>query len=603
LSPLNNNKNFDEDFVYDVLSMIQLNPDFSTYPGSDGVIWLKRIVYGIASEGGIERKSQWILLGRQGLNPRWLTWNVPVPKGGEAEILEASVYSPGSGEKVAGTLAQGNAFTQEGAAMRSVVFSQLPDEFILVVSYKELFPERLSMEDLVWVSESLPVWEAEIRVTVPAGHPFYYTSNLDSAPEAHNVDDRMFYRWREINIAADSGFSLKDGQRGFVAFGSKVGKEAVARSLKGLEPPVLPAPSKTLEKSLKGRPKGQVVNNVLKWLYSQPELPLWEGVTREIPAEAPWTRREKLLLAHRWSRDAGADVRLFWELPYRPGTSEPACDAMAVGPVIADGSKEPVVYYNLDNVPRVGESSLSLRGKRIYGVAPDGKLEERKVPDSIASANRLSAHFDLRLSEKGIMTGTLKLKARNGWRPFLFPDSLTKTSASLTSTSLTKEGFTAVMRMLFSQMPRYREFQFSESGDEGEMLVTLGETQVITGTGGRHILTPLPALVPEWFKNLSSGPFPYTLRFPFVLDARFTLALPDETENVMLPTPTERNTGKVKYTESYKLSKKKVLTAEAHMTVGTSVIADDSAAGLDAALQGWQAFMARPLPVQLKEKK
>jgi hypothetical protein len=115
-------------------------------------------------------------------------------------------------------------------------------------------------------------------------------------------------------------------------------------------------------------------------------------------------------------------------------------------------------------------------------------------------------------------------------------------------------------------------------------------------------LAPLPALVPGWFKTLGSGPFPYTLRFPFVLDARFTLGLPDGTENVILPASTERNIGKVKYTDSYKLNKKKTLTAEAHMTVGTPVIADDSAAGLTAALQGWQAFMARPLPVQLKGK-
>jgi hypothetical protein len=61
--------------------------------------------------------------------------------------------------------------------------------------------------------------------------------------------------------------------------------------------------------------------------------------------------------------------------------------------------------------------------------------------------------------------------------------------------------------------------------------------------------------------------------------------------------------GKVKYTESYKLNKRKILTAEAHLTVGTPVIADDNAAGLTAALQGWQAFMARPLPVQVREKK
>ncbi|MDR1379206.1 MAG: hypothetical protein LBJ36_09190 [Synergistaceae bacterium] len=578
-----------EDFAYDIRSMIQLNPDFSTYPDFDGVVWLKRIIYEIAPEGGIERKSQWILLGRDGLAPQWLTWNVLVPKGGEAEILEASVYSPGDAEKIMDV----REIPQDGGTMRSVVFSQLPDEFILVVSYRELFPERLSVDDLVWVSESLPVWEAEIQVTAPAGHPFYYNSNLDSAPEAHNVDDRMLYQWRVINAAADARFSLKNSQRSFVAFGTREGREAAARSIKGLEPTILPTPPKALENALQGRAKGHLADNVLEWLYPQPGPLLWEGLAREIPAEGPWTRWEKLLLAYRWLRDAGANVHLFWELPYRPGTNEPVCETMAIGPVleIAEGPKGAVFYYNMDDVPRLGESSMSLRGKMLYGVTPDGKLEERRVSDSAAAMNRLSANFDLSLSEKGIMTGTLKLKAHNGWRRFLFPNGFTE------------DGFTAVMETLFPQIPRYQRLQFSEASNEGEILVTLAETQVITGTGGRHILAYLPALVPGWIKNLNSGPFPYTLRFPFMLDARFTLDLPDEMENVMLPTPAERNMGKVKYTESYKLNKKKVLTAEAHLTVGTPVIADDNAVGLTAALQGWQAFMARPLPVQLKEKK
>lgn len=116
------------------------------------------------------------------------------------------------------------------------------------------------------------------------------------------------------------------------------------------------------------------------------------------------------------------------------------------------------------------------------------------------------------------------------------------------------------------------------------------------------MLASVPPLVPDWFKSLSSGPFPCTLNFSFVMDAHFSIALPSSTTNVIFPAPTERNVGKIKYAESYKLNKRKTLTAEAHMTVGTTAIIDDNAADLKAAIGNWQTFMTRYLPVQLKAK-
>jgi hypothetical protein len=586
----------DFDFAYDILSMIQLNPDFSTYPGSDGVIWLKQIDYGVGLHGGIERKSLWILLGRKGLDSRWLLWNVPVPKGGEAEILEASVYSPGSGEKIM----DGWEISKEGDKMCSVAFSYLPDEFILVVSYRELFPEKLSIEDLVWLSEPLPVWESAIRVTVPAGHSFYYGTNADVPPRASNVDNRMVYEWRVINTTADLPFSLRDDRRRYVAFSSREGKEAAVRSIKALETVPIPEPpadaKRMAKKQLKPSAEAKSLGNFLQWLYEQPELVLPDGALREIPEEAPWTRREKLLLAHKWLKNTGRGVRLFWQLAYRPAANEPACGAMAVAPVLEISgmdSKKGFFYYTMEEPPRVGENSVSLWGRRIYGVAPDGGLEERKISDSSASSNRLSVNFDLALNEDGIISGTLRIVERNGWRRFLLP------------ANPTDEALASLLKDLFPRAPRYRDVKFTDSGNEHEIRVTLAEAQVIKSTGGRDLLVSLPPLIPSWFKSLSSGPFPYTLRFPFIMEARFDLTLPDSTANVMLPTPAERNMGKIKYTESYKLSKKnkkKVLTAEARMTVGTAAIQDENAADLSAALQSWQAFMVRHLPVQLKVK-
>ncbi|MDR1649265.1 MAG: hypothetical protein LBR71_03300, partial [Synergistaceae bacterium] len=555
----------------EIASMIQLNPDFSTYPDSDGIIWLKQIEYGFAPGGGVERRSLWIVLGRGGLASRWLNWDIPVPQGGEAEILEAAVYSPGEGAKIA------DALRQSAARSRSAAFSGLPDEFILVVAYREFFPERLAIEDLVWLSESLPVWEEVVRVTVPDGRPFYYASNLDVEPGVRRDGDSALYEWRAINTAADSWFSLRENRRGYVAFAMREGAEAAPRLIKNLETvsAVPPAPD-SVRRTLGGRPDAKSIGNFLRWMYEQPE--------------AVWTPREKLLAACRWLTDAGVNARLFWRLAYPPAAGKPFCEAVAFAPVLAvtePNAPQNVTYCDMEYPPRVGEDSASLWGSEIYGVGADGKLEKRMVPAAGASANRLSALFDLRLDDGGILSGTIKITARRAWKALLFPPQAPGGDTKPLS---------AFLREFFPQTLRYSDIQVRETGRDGEALVTLSGIQAIKDTGGRGILVSVPPLLPRCFNALRAGPLPYTLNFPFVLEARLTLALPSNTENVALPAPAEGDAEKVKYSVSYKLGKKKVLIADARITVGTTTVTDSVAPSLNTAFQAWQTFMTKNLP-------
>jgi hypothetical protein len=229
-------------------------------------------------------------------------------------------------------------------------------------------------------------------------------------------------------------------------------------------------------------------------------------------------------------------------------------------------------------------------------VASDGKLEKRTVPAAGASANRLSALFDLRLDGGGVLSGTVKITARRAWKTLLFPPRLMGPRPSGGDTKL----LSAFLREFFPQTLRYSDIQVRETGRDGEALVTLSGIQAITDTGGRGILVSVPSLLPRCFNALRAGPLPYTLNFPFVFEARITLALPSNTESVALPAPAEGGAEKVKYSVSYKLGKKKVLTAEARITVGTTTVTDSVASSLNAAFQAWQTFMTKNLPIRLK---
>ena len=576
----------DFDFSYDIRYMIQMNPDFSTYSGAggrppDGVIWLKRVDCGIAPDGGIERQTMWILLGRKGLPHRWLDWNIPVPKGCYAEVLEASIYSAQDGEIIDAAFP----VDSTDGTVRSVKFFDLPEEFVMVVHYREVFPEKLSIDDMVWISEPLPVWETAIRVTVPAGHPFSYFSSQNHVPQEEKIDDRMVYEWRVINTAAEVHPSIRADDRDYVVFGSRGDMGAFARFLRTIEGERLPPPPPAVRDMLGFRQGAKITESVLSWLYEQPEIVLMSE-SREIPAEAPWTTREKLLLANSWLKEGGVDTRLFWRLPYSPKGGYPVCEAAIADPVLLAGA----FYYDMERSPKAKGSEALLSGVA-YGLQGVGdSLEEHRPATRKAAENRMSANFNLSLSENGVLTGTIRIAVRNAWRQFLFPENPTS------------EDLAEWMKDMFTQVPHYSDVTFRESGTESEVTVTLSGSQAIKGTGGNHIMASLPPLIPEWLKTLNSGPFPCNLLFPFVMDARVTLALPASTTNVFLPSQVSKSAGKVRYSESYKFEKRKKFLAEFRMTVDTTSVSEDEGLGLDAAVQGWQSFMTQYLPVQLKAR-
>ncbi|GHS97620.1 hypothetical protein AGMMS50276_17960 [Synergistales bacterium] len=526
----------------DIMSMIQENPDFSTYPGYDGVIWLKQRGYALAKDGGVERQSLWVILGRKGLDPRWLKWDIAVPEGregrkGTVEFQEASVYSPGEGRKVA------DVTPSEGDGVKhSVVFQPdiLPDEFILVIAWSELFPDKLSVDDLVWVSESLPVWEDITLVTVPAVQRLYYTSNTGVEPEQRQMGTSILYEWRVINALPDARVSLLDSPRSYIAFSVREGKDAAARLLKNLETPI------------KARVAGMTPKN--------------------------------------------KETRVFWQMAYPPNAREPVCDGMVVSPVLAMNDNKNTRYYDLKDVSddslraslSKNEDSVSLRGREIWGVNDEGKTEKRQIPNTSASQNRLFARFDMSLDRDGILSGTVKITALEAWKDLF--------------SGLDLKG---VMSELFPQISRWGDIK-TTAKREGEIVAVLAPIQAIKSSDGDRVMVSIPPMRPKYFTRLANlrpgASGSDTLRFPFTMDARFVLALPKGTEDVLLPESTESGGAKIKSSVTYKYRKRTVI-AEGHLTIGSVKIDEESAPALGAVIGNWQNLMTKPLPIKLKKVK
>ncbi len=582
---------------YDLARMRQVNPDFSTYPDARGIVWLKRVSCGPARDGGMERTHLWVLLGRSGLDRRWLDWDIPDPPGGSARVLEAGVYALESSRKIADILPSER--DQGGVTMHSVRFEELPETFILVLCWQDSFPGSLSLEDLVWTQESLPVWESVVEVSVPDGRPFFHYSFQNHRsfqnvrPEVERGNGRSVYTWRTVNAEPLVPGELRASIRGGVVFGMRQGTEGLARLMRDEAAAAVPqAPPAALGGFHRGTEAGTAA--LLSWLYEQPDAVLPEGCRRALPSEGPWTGGEKLLMAHAWLRERGVNALLHWRTALGPDANSPVCPGLLLAPVLEvppfKGARFKESFFcDLDDAPRMGRTSPLLMGCRIFAPDGEGRVAGRRIPEAKASENRLRALLDLSLSPGGALSGTVRLQARGAWRSLFFRAWEDGRAGEL-------------LPSLFRNLRGYEAAQLKESGGEAELAFRIGEMPGIMGTQGKNLLVILPAFVPESLQSLPGESIPVELAFPFLLEQRVSLLLPPGVKRVMLPTDTERASGKVLYGESFKASRLKKVMAEARLQVSATRLAEEDGASLRTALDLWRNFSARPLPLLMRGK-
>ena len=273
---------------FDVARMRQLNPDFTTFPEEHGIVWLRQSTFARAKDGGMERKNLWVILGRSGLDERWRTWNIPTPEGGRADILEAAVYSFETGAKIRDVSPAAN----PDRGITTLRFEDLPETFVLAVAWRDVAPKELSFEGLVWIQESLPVWESIVEVSVPPAQQMAFRSfpgNLE--PVVERGPQETLYTWRVVNASPFSQRGLVRGRRSGLAFSvrrGETGMVSLMRDAVGGQLP--PPPAAALEGVGKSREEG--ARRLHSWLYQEPVLTLPERALRASPGEGPWTRRE-----------------------------------------------------------------------------------------------------------------------------------------------------------------------------------------------------------------------------------------------------------------------------------------------------------------------
>lgn len=579
--------------VANIPRMIQECPSFLDYPGSKGVIWLRDVAYSLGADGAMTRESLYVILARRGIDESWTRWALS-SEGVDAEVLEAAIYDPGSGRLLAPVLPRTG--SEGGMKVTEVLFPAIQEEFIILLSFREKFPKRLSVDDLIWVNESLPIWELLVTVDVPAGSDLAVSARGAGNLKREGIGALERYSWHVVNSLPWTNRTLRGEARSYLAFSTRRGTEPLARMLSSYENIQTPLPPAHVASIIGQKNALKAGSSLITWINAAPSIrggELSSTVRPVIPDEGPWTEWEKVLILSSWMRKAGWDSTVHWLTAHALDEETPVTSGSVLRPVLELNLQGTSPFYlDLGQGYSRNETPPSLWGKYIY-TSSGNRLKGRMVSGSSAAEHRLSIEWTLELSPEGEAAGYVDVLARNGWSAFLFPGDGPNDAAVKRAV---EELFSGVVQRADVTSAVSKPIKY---GYQLSMPVTLRNSIV----SGGALLFSFPGIAPSWLMELGRWSEEYRIDFPFVIEQSFNLKLPPRTEVVMTPAPVERSLEKVKYEETVFYNKKRgTFTAGAKIILKSDYLYDAAGKSLGEAVHRWAAWSAKNLPLRLGRK-
>ncbi|MCL2767276.1 MAG: hypothetical protein FWE49_00895 [Synergistaceae bacterium] len=575
LQPINILKVFNEGVPQiNLMEMVQECPHFTSYPAYNGIIWLKQHTYQIDVSGSMSITTAWVILGKSEIDRKWLEWNIPIPKDGDAQIYEASLYDPGSLMQI------GRISPQKKIDEWHVNFGAVPEEFIIVLSYRQTYARSIAIQGMLWLHESLPIWEQTIIARVEAGRDFEYVTNAEIEPTIISEGNLDIYRWMIVNQMPSSLRSLRTDLKSWLAFGNRQPLSSFVRLLESYAKMPTPTPPSNVEVWLK---KGDMTS-FFNWLTAQETDNTINTLREEIPQKAPWSKWEKSIIASSWiNRFQSDQCRLFWRLAVDPFQNGFANESIILAPAIEMKRKNDVFFYEIGQPYEQGVTSLSLIGEALYApLIGDNKLEKRVIPPRGASDNRLSIVWNLNVEENNTITGSVSMTIRNLWKEFLLFDTDVN--------SILPEIVKAVSG---------RDINTKSVKGAVEISAPLRPSKIILDTSGTNAIISLNPPQPDWLRDLAMAMAPYSIKFPFSIEAIYAIELPENVKDILLPSQIDRDFGKIKYSEKYEYSKRRRrLNVTARLTFSSTKV--DQAMEQDVAFALGRFGTQRSVPVRMK---
>lgn len=558
-----------KDIAAELAESLKGAPSVDAMGSGQGFVILRHIRFRLLSDGRMERTTLLFLHEGDGIPDGWRNREIIVPEGGEASVTEAALYDPSTAKLQFPLIPR--EIVREGVPLIEV---RLPNSFegnVLALSYRQVFPTRVNIEDAVTLDLDLPQWEQRISVTVPLGTAPEWQGEGIPDPELEKGSAQDTYTWSIINtparklevVAPDPVrtlvFSLQKGLRFAVA-----DAVALAGSVNTPPPAQIASMISDSNRSRGGERIMAYVNTPSRILSGFPE-----GFVRPstaIPSEGPWTEWEASFLLAKWLRSAGWGADILWEALTPLKDDAPATIKVWRKPVLSltppGGGRS--FLFEIGQGVRAGIVPPGLWGRIVYTL--DGsKVERRTVPAGGAADHRLSFDWNLSMSPDGVASGDLIITVRGGW---VEPISGGRIPSN-------EEALEILAAFGWPSTPGVTENQATAEAWGGGFRITVPVRTQLGIPGGSGILMRMPSVIMPWQAAVAEGGSSSGTRFPFVYEQSVAISLPEGFGVMALPALRPFGSGSVQIEERMRVKKSRILVGE-HKLVVTSARLDDS---------------------------
>jgi len=574
----------------EVMRLAREAPTTSSFGDVPGMVWLREMRYRLEANGDMVRESRWVVLLGPGVSEEWRTWQIPVPEGGNASVSEAALYSVPLGRLVSPLLPQEQ--DRKGVRIVEVRVPPLEEQTALALAYTQVYPRRLNVDDLIWLELDLPQWEQRYVVDVPRNAAFLWGGEGVPGPEKSQAGAGDRYSWLIMNRTAWKGASLLAKERPALAFSLRKGRFESLRPLAELEAISIPSPEGNFARAATMSNGARAGESLLAAMNTEKTLLSgvpwdWVRSAEEIPSEGPWTPWERVLVLKAWLQRVGWKAVVWW-LPALPFAEDaPATSRAWLRPVLECTPPNGGSFYcDLGQNVAAGNVPPSLRGKTLYRAAGLG-VESRAVPGGALEEHRLSLEWILSMDQTGMSQGTFDVTVRGGWVDLFSPGGVPE-GAQILSLLPRPVGSAFVFGA-----PSLQTYSYGYR-------VSFPVRGVLGIPASGQVLVRMPAVELPWLRALEQEQFPLRLRFPFVVEQKLDLSLPEGYRMLSLP-PSREGEGRIALKETLRFSEKRhAVVGETKLVVKAEQIDASMGEALRQFVAAWASWGSKMLPVRAK---
>lgn len=504
-------------------------PTLASFSGAPALVWLDNNYYRMRADGAMERTHYMVVMVGERVPEQLKRIVIPVPRGGEVQVLEAAWYNPMTAMKE-GRVSVDDDLLPGGAAVKRIsVQDEAVGRAVVIVTH-EVHPAVFGISGLVAMAGPLPRWEQRLTAEVLDAQELFWTGRDAGEPLVTKDGRTQKYTWNVMNQQPWYGEGFIEYHRPFVAFGVRKGiGEALAlveRTPREMKTPPLPSFAKAGDKAKNGLKLMDWVAEPSRTLKGYPQN--WVRPNELLPDDGPWMQSEQTLILGKWLEMIGWQTELWWQAGSRLSEETPAAREMFLSPVLqlrAASGPGKMNYYQAAQAASFGSTTPAITASTLYRTNDKEIVESATVSHGSASDHKLSMLWRMRLDENGTASGTLDVTVNGGWTELLTGGQLPP-----------KEELGTFLEYIINfAMPGLElsstSISTTNTGYKLDFTVTCAPGIVHDG----NLLLRLPGGVPQRLGEMIGQSSDYVFRFPFIIEQKVRLRMPPRYRLVQQP--------------------------------------------------------------------